>query len=228
MRWELGLAKTLKITDQNRKWWILIAMGACGGLIMLDETVVGVALPTVRRELGMSEVASHWVISIYMLVFAGAAAASGRIGDVVGFKNLLVVGGSLFGVASLASGLADDGASLITARAVQGLGAAVIFPATVAIVMIVFPKTQRGFAMGILAAIGTTFLAVGPLVGGFVTEIFSWRWIFWINVPIVIAIVAIVSVVWVDTPRSGARPRLDYGGLLTLVGGLTLLVFAIM
>lgn len=222
------MATTLKVTDRNRKWWILIAMGACGGLIMLDETVVGVALPTVRRDLGMSEVASHWVISIYMLVFAGAAAASGKIGDVVGFKDLLIVGGALFGLASLACGFADDGAFLITARAVQGLGAAVIFPATVAMVMIVFPKKQRGLAMGILAAIGTTFLAVGPLVGGFVTEIFSWRWIFWINVPIVIAIMVIVLAVWVETPRTGARPSFDYGGLMTLVGGLTMLVFAIM
>jgi len=218
----------LRINDESRKWWILIAMGAVAGLIMLDETVVGVALPTVRRGLGMSAVASHWVIGAYMLVFAGAAAAGGKLGDVIGFKSLVLVGGAVFGLASLAAGFAEGGAFLIAARAVQGVGAAVIFPATIAMVTIVFPKDQRGMAIGILAAIGTTFLALGPLVGGVLTEIVSWRWIFWINVPLVALIVLIVSAVWVDPPRHGKRPAFDYGGLVTLVAGLGMLVFAIM
>ncbi|MCP4329733.1 MAG: MFS transporter [Alphaproteobacteria bacterium] len=218
----------LRITDESRKWWILIAMGAVAGLIMLDETVVGVALPTVRRDLGMSEVASHWVISAYMLVFAGAAAAGGKMGDIIGFKKLLIVGVAIFGFASLASGFATDGAFLIAARAIQGVGAAVIFPSTVAMIMIVFPKEQRGMAMGVLAAIGTTFLAAGPLVGGFLTEIVSWRWIFWINVPIVMLIALIVLTLWVDPPRKSTRPSFDFGGLVTLVAGLGMLIFAIM
>lgn len=196
----------LRIKDESRKWWILIAMGAVAGLIMLDETVVGVALPTVRRDLGMSAVASHWVISAYMLVFTGTAAASGKMGDVFGFKNLVLVGGAVFGLASLSAGFAEGSVFLIAARAVQGVGAAVIFPATIAMVTIAFPKQQRGMAIGILAAIGTTFLAVGPPVGGFLTEILSWRWIFWINVPLVALIVLIVLVVWVDPPRHDKRP----------------------
>jgi len=218
----------LRIKDESRKWWILIAMGAVAGLIMLDETVVGVALPTVRRDLGLSEVTSHWVISAYMLVFTGAAAAGGKMGDIIGFKSLILVGGAVFGLASLAAGLAEGGAFLIAARAVQGIGAAVIFPATIAMITIVFPKDQRGMAIGILAAIGTMFLAVGPLVGGFLTEIVSWRWIFWINVPLVALIVLIVLVVWVDPPRHGKRPTFDYGGLVMLVAGLGMLIFAIM
>ena len=218
----------LRINDENRKWWVLVAMGAVAGLIMLDETVVGVALPTVRHDLGMSEVASHWVINAYMLVFAGAAAAGGKIGDVIGFKTLLLVGVAVFGLASLASGFAEDGVFLISARAVQGVGAAVIFPSTVAMVMIVFPEDQRGMAIGILAAIGTTFLAVGPLVGGFLTEILSWRWIFWVNVPIVALIALIVLAAWDDPPRQRERERFDYGGLVTLVAGLGMLVFAVM
>ena len=218
----------LQINDENRKWWILIAMGAVAGLIMLDETVVGIALPTLRRDLGMSEIASHWVVSAYFLVFTVFAAASGKLGDVVGFKNMLIVGVTIFGLASLVCGFAEGGAFLIAARAVQGLGAAVIFPGTVAMIMIVFPKDQRGMAMGVLAAIGTTFLAAGPLVGGFLTEIISWRWIFWINVPVVVLIMLVVLTAWVDLPRKTERPRLDWGGLATLVAGLAMLIFAIM
>lgn len=203
-------------------------MGAGAGLIMLDETVVGVALPTLRDDLGMSKVAAHWVVSAYMLVFAGIAAASGRIGDIVGFKTLIIAGAAIFGLVSLAAGFAQDGTFLIAARAVEGIGAAVIFPATFAMLMLVFPKEQRGMAIGVLAAIGTMFLAVGPLVGGFLTEIVSWRWIFWVNVPIVAMIVLIVLLAWVDPPRKPEAESFDTWGLVTLVAGLTLLVFAIM
>ena len=216
------------ITDENRKWLILIAMSTVSGMVMLDETVVGVALPTVRRDLGMSEVASHWVISAYMLVFAGTAAAGGRMGDVIGFRNLIMIGVAVFGLASLACGLAEDGAFLIAARAVQGVGAALLFPSTIAMVTTVFPKEQRGRAIGILAAISTVFPAAGPLVGGFLTEIVSWRWIFWINLPIVLLIGLVVLAAWVEPSREGTRPRIDYGGLVTLVAGLGMLIFAIM
>lgn len=216
------------IAEETRRTWVLIAMGAIGGLIMLDETVVGVALPTVRRDLGMSEVAAHWVVSAYMLAFAGLAAAGGKMGDIVGFKALLLAGVSVFGLASLAAGFAEDGAVLLAARAVQGVGAAVIFPATVAMVTIAFPPDQRGMALGTLAAIGTTFLAIGPLVGGTLTDWVSWRWIFWVNVPIVALIALIVLAVWRDPPREIEPPAFDAGGLVTLVVGLGLLVFAIM
>ena len=198
----------LPIDDENRKWWILIAMGAVGGLILLDETVVGVALPTIREHLGMSSVASHWIVSAYLLVFTGFAAAVGKIGDVIGLRTAFVVSMAIFGLSSLAAGFAADGAWLIAARAVQGLGAAVIFPASFAMVTIVFPKEQRGMAIGILAAVGTVFLAAGPLVGGLLTEVFSWRWIFWVNAPIVVLITLIVSAAWVDPPRKGARPSI--------------------
>ena len=221
------MSTLLTITDESRKWWILIAMSACGGLIMLDETVVGVALPTLRRELDMSQLTSHWVISIYMLVFAGAAAAGGRLGDMLGFRTVVFIGAALFGLGSLACGFAGDGTFLIAARAVQGLGAALIFPATVATVMVAFPKEQRGMAIGTLAAIGTVFLALGPLVGGFLIELISWRWIFWINIPVVVVAAAITVAAWSDSFQQNKKEPFDYVGLLTLVAGLTLLVFAI-
>ncbi|MCG8546459.1 MAG: MFS transporter [Alphaproteobacteria bacterium] len=216
------------INDDTRKWWILIAMGAFAGLIMLDETMVGVALPTMRADLGMSHVASHWVVSVYFLVFTVFAAAAGKLGDIVGFKKTIMSGAAIFGLASLACGFADSGAVLIVGRIAQGFGAAVILTATVAMTTIAFPKDQRGMALGVLVAMGTTFLALGPLVGGFLTEIVSWHWIFWINVPIVALAVLIVLAAWVDLPREGEPPKLDYGGLVTLVAGLGMLVFAIM
>ena len=109
------------ITDANRKWWILSAMGAGAGLIMLDETVVGVALPTLRDDLGMSKVAAHWVVSAYMLVFAGIAAASGRIGDIVGFKTLIIAGAAIFGLVSLAAGFAQDARSSLRRALLRAL-----------------------------------------------------------------------------------------------------------
>lgn len=156
----------LGITDSSRKWWVLVAMSVGGGLMMLDETVVGVALPAMRHDLGMSNAAAHWVINAYMLVFAGLAAAAGRLGDIIGFKLLMLAGVAIFGVASLVAGFADSGAFLIAVRAVEGVGAAVILPGTVAMIMLVFPPEQRGMAIGTLAAIATSFLAMGPLVGG--------------------------------------------------------------
>ena len=217
-----------QISDENRKWWILSAMAICSGLIMLDETIVGVALPTLRTELGMSALTSHWVISIYMLVFASAAAAGGKLGDIVGFRNLLLGGTVLFALGSLGCGLSGDGTFLLVSRAIQGLGAAAIFPATVAMIMIAFPKKQRGMAMGTLAAVGTIFLATGPLVGGFLSELVSWRWIFWVNIPVVAAAVAIIMAAWSEGVGPKRDERFDFTGLITLVAGLTLVVFAIM
>ncbi len=216
------------LNDKNRKWWILVAMGGVVGLILLDETVVGIALPSVRRDLGLSQVASHWVINAYLLVFAGLAAAAGKLGDVIGLKRLFILGVVIFGVSSLAAGFAQNGAWLITARAIQGIGAAVIFPSSMAMVTIAFPKEQRGLALGIYGAIGTVFLALGPLIGGFLTDVFSWRWIFWINPPIAAGIALMVAAAWVDPPREQATARFDYLGLMLLVSGLSLFVFALM
>jgi len=218
----------LRVTDANRKWWILIAMSVGGGLMMLDETVVGVALPVMRHDLGMSASAAHWVVNSYMLVFAGLAAAAGRLGDLVGFKRLMLAGVAVFGIASLVAGFAESGTFLIVVRAIEGIGAAIILPGTVAMIMLVFPPEQRGMAIGVLAAIGTSFLALGPLVGGFLTEVVSWRWIFWINVPIVAVIAGVVAIAWIDPQRQPVRAAFDVAGTAALVLGLSMVVFATM
>lgn len=216
------------VAEAQRKWWVLLAMGLGGGLIMLDETVVGVALPALQAALGMSTIASHWVISLYMLVFAALAAAGGKLGDVLGFRNTCLLGLGLFGLASLWAGAAQTGTGLLLARAVQGLGAAIIFPSTVAMISIVFPPQERGMALGIMATIGTLFLALGPLVGGVFTEWVSWRWIFWINIPVVAAIGLAILLAWRDPPRQRGGHPFDFTGLLCLVSGIGLLVFGIM
>ena len=195
-----------------RRWWILAAMGGVLGLVVLDETVVGVALPTIRDELGMSQVAAHWVVNAYLLVFSGLAAAAGRLGDIVDIKRLFIVGVLIFGVASLASGFARDGAWLITMRALQGMGAAIVFPTSVAVIPLVFPPEQRGVAFGIHTAIGGVFMSLGPLVGGFFTETLSWRWIFWINLPVVVAVALVMSAAWMAPTREGRRSRVDLPG----------------
>jgi EmrB/QacA subfamily drug resistance transporter len=216
------------ISTASRKWWILAAMGGALGLVVLDETIVGVSLPTIRRELGMSLVASHWVISAYLVVLTGLVAAAGKIGDLVNIRNLFVAGVLIFGLSSTACGFAQSGTWLITARIFQGIGAAIIFPTTVVMIAKTFPPEQRGLALGIQIACGGTFMALGPLAGGFIIDVLSWRWIFWINMPVAIAVAAIVWMGWGDVPPSGPKPRFDSAGLVTLVGGLAALVLGIM
>ncbi len=213
-------------TSNGRKWWILASMGAILGVILLDETVVGVALPTIQVDLDMSEVASHRVVNVYMLVLAGIAAAAGKLGDIIGHRALMTIGLLIFGLASLASGFADSGAWLIAARGVQVAGAAIIFPSSLAMVTIAFPEAQRGMALGIYGSIGTVFLALGPTVDGFLTDDLSWRWIFWVNPPIVVVVATIVLTVWRDLPV--AAKRLDVAGAVLLVSGLSMIVFALM
>lgn len=216
------------LNDQNRKWVVLTAASLAFGLIMLDETVVAVALPTIQRDLSMSVVLSHWVINSYLLVIAGFIAVGGKLGDIVGYKTLFIAGVFIFGVFSLVAGFTQTSTWMLTARAFQGFGAAVIFPASMALLALTFPVNQRGMAMGIYGAIGSTCSALGPLVGGYLSDEISWRWIFWINIPIICVIVFGFLAAWREPSIEAPRPRVDIPGLITLVVGLSTLVLAIM
>ena len=213
---------------ERRRWWILLAVGGVLGLTVLDETVVGVALPTIRDDLAMTQVASHWVVNAYLLVFASLIVGAGRLSDIVGIRTLFLVGATIFGLASFACGFATSGTWIIAARAIQGIGAAIIFPLALAIISTVFPAEERGKALGIVSMIATFFIAAGPFVGGLLTEVLSWRWIFWVNLPFVAAIGVIIAVVWRETRDASKRPRFDAAGLIILVVGMATLVGGVM
>jgi len=217
--------------DGQSRWWILAAMSGVLGLVVLDETVVGVALPTIRHDLGMSQVAAHWAVNAYLLTFTCFVAVGGRLGDDYGHRDVFVAGIAIFGLASLAAGSAPAGGWLIAARAAQGVGAAVIFPSSWAMMTATFPPAQRGTAFGIQTTVGGIFMATGPLIGGFFAQSISWRWIFWVNLPVVAVIAVVVMLVWkpsLDSGRRSAAGNFDAAGLVTLVAGLVALVIALM
>ncbi|WP_299475613.1 MFS transporter [uncultured Roseibium sp.] len=215
------------ITEDNRKWWLLVAVSCVLGLVLLDETVVGVALPTIEEELGLSVNQSHWVVNSYLLVFACFVAVGGKLGDQFGMLPMFLIGLLVFGLCSVIGGFAPSGHVLITARSVQGIGAAIIFPLFVAMITMTFPKEQRGFALGVGGAIGTIFLSLGPLAGGLLTDLLSWRWIFWINPPIVVLIGLIAFLTWRDVDRPKAPP-IDWTGLALIASGMFCTIFSLM
>jgi EmrB/QacA subfamily drug resistance transporter len=222
------------ITDTNRPWWVLISASTVLGLVVLDETVVGVALPTIRTDLGMSNLASHWVVNAYLLTFTCFLAMGGRLGDLLGRRLVFPTGACVFALGSVFAGAAPSGGWVIAGRALQGLGAAVTFPASMAIVASAFPPQRRGMAFGVQSTIAACFMAAGPLVGGFFSELASWRWIFIINVPIV-ALTAGIQLALLPSEGQGSRRTrrralagFDYPGLLALVVGLTAITVALM
>lgn len=197
-------------------------------MVLLDETVVGVALDTIREDLGMSDLFSHWVVNAYLLTLTLSVAAAGRLADVIGVRDTFLVGAAVFGVASVAAGIAQSGEWLVAARAVQGVGGAFMFTIGTTMCGIAFEERQRGFAIGIYGVIGTIAIALGPFVGGVLVEFASWRWIFFLNIPIALAAVAIVLTAWRDPEGIGTRPHFDVRGLLGLSLLLGPLVLALM
>ncbi|WP_083923532.1 MFS transporter [Amorphus coralli] len=221
-------------TTNPRRWWILMATSGVLGLVVLDETVVGVALPTIQRDLAMSQAGSHWVVNAYLLSFTCFVALGGRLGDMFGRGRLFLSGIALVGLGSLAAGIAPAAWVLLAARALQGLGAAMVFPAGFALATSLFRPEERGLAFGLQTTIAAVFMASGPVVGGYFTEAISWRWIFWVNLPAVAAITGVVWFAWLPTldrtvpPSIERGPRFDIGGLAALVVGLTAFTVGLM
>src|SRR3989441_4470644 len=179
--------------DENRKWWTLLAVAFGLFMIMLDNTVVNVALPSIERDLhiGISEL--EWVVNAYALTFGVLLLTGGKLADLIGRRRIFILGLIIFTASSLFCGIANGSATLIAARTVQGVGAALMNPATLSIITATFPARQRGMAIGIWAGVSALALAIGPLVGGLLTQDISWSWIFFINIP--------VGVVGVLAPR---------------------------
>src|SRR5664279_255965 len=172
------------MTPENKKWWTLAAVSVGLFMIMLDNTVVNVALPSIRTSLHVSLYELEWIVAGYALTFAAFMLTGGKLADFLGRRLIFMVGLAVFTGASLACGLAPNGQFLIGARVVQGLGGALMNPATLSLIAATFPPRQRGTAIGIWAGVSALALAIGPLVGGLITEHLSWSWIFFINVPI--------------------------------------------
>ena len=212
---------------ENRKWWTLLAVSFGLFMIMLDNTVVNVALPSIQESLDAGQSELEWVVVSYALTFATFMLTGGKLADYFGRRRLFIIGLLIFTGASLACGLAPDAGFLIGARAVQGLGAAIMNPATLGIITATFPARQRGMAIGIWAGVSAMALAIGPLLGGLITEHIDWSWIFFVNVPV--GILGIVVARWaIDESRDTSHEqRLDIPGLATSAIGLFALTYAL-
>ncbi len=214
----------LAVERSSARLWTLITVSLATFMTYLDNNIINVAIPTIQRDLHLTESGIEWVVSSYILVFAALLLAGGRLADVFGLRRLFMVGLGLFTVSSLLAGLSGSVDLLITFRALQGLGAALLTPTTLAIISAVYrdPKEQAG-AVATWSAVGALALAFGPLLGGFLSEDLSWHWIFFINVPVGIAILAL-SLRTVPELGARARRRIDWPGVVSstlALGGLT-------
>jgi EmrB/QacA subfamily drug resistance transporter len=211
-----------------RRWWALVAVSLATFMTYLDNNVTNVAIPTIQRDLHLSISGLEWVVSSYVLVFAGLLLAGGRAADVFGRRRLFFVGTIVFTLASLAAGLAGSGGVLIGARVVQGLGAALLVPTTLAIIMATFSNArERTAAIGIWTAIGAMALAFGPLIGGFISQHLHWGWIFFINVPVGIIALTIAAFAMEESRDTAAVRRLDVPGMTTSAISLFALTYAL-
>ncbi len=214
------------VTPENKKWWTLAAVSVGLFMIMLDNTVVNVALPSIRRSLGMSLEGLEWVVAGYALTFAAFMLIGGKLADYFGRRLIFMVGLAVFTGASLACGLAPSGGFLIGARVVQGLGGAMMNPATLSIITATFAARERGKAIGIWAGVSAMALAIGPLVGGLLTEHVNWNWIFFVNVPFGIAGLFAIPVFIDESRDESTHQRLDLPGLVSSAVGLFALTYA--
>src|ERR1051325_4180132 len=215
------------VATNRRKWLALGLLSAVQFMVVLDIAVVNVALPSIKLDLGFSEQDLQWVISAYALAFGGFLLLGGRAADVLGRRRIFLGGLVLFTVASLLAGLAWSEASLIGARTLQGLGAAVLSPAPLSMVSTTFSEgRERNIALGVWGAVGGFGAAAGVLLGGGFTELLSWSWIFFVNVPVGAAALAPTPLLLAESRDAHVR-RFDVPGGVMVTGGLSALVYAI-
>jgi EmrB/QacA subfamily drug resistance transporter len=213
--------------EENKKWWTLAAVSFGLFMIMLDNTIVNVALPTIERSLHLKISELEWVVTGYALTFGALMLTGGKLADLLGRRAVFVGGLVIFTLSSLACGLAGSASVLIGARVVQGIGAALMNPATLSIITVTFPPKQRGTAIGIWAGISALALAIGPLTGGLIVERINWNWIFFINVPIgVLAILAAFAFI-PESRDTSAEQKPDVAGQVTSTVGLFALSYGL-
>jgi EmrB/QacA subfamily drug resistance transporter len=213
------------MSDSRRRGWTLGIVSLGLFMVVLDNLVVNVALPSIRRDLGASIQALEWTVSAYVLSYAVLLLTGAALGDRFGRKRMFMAGIALFTASSAAAALAPSIDTLIAARAIQGIGAAIATPLTLTLLADAFPPDRRGMAIGVWSGISGIAVALGPLVGGAVVQAASWQWIFWINVPIGIALVPLAGLRL--TESHGPAARLDLAGLGLASTGLFGIVFGL-
>ena len=219
---------TDQVTADRRRWLALIVLCLGDLMIVLDTTIVNVALPSIQSSLGFSQTSLAWVVNAYLLTFGGFLLLGGRLGDLFGHRRLFLAGVSLFTLASIACGLSTTKGMLIAARAVQGLGGAVVSAVALSLIMSLFAEpAERAKAMGVFGFVMAGGGSIGVLLGGVLTDVLNWHWIFLVNVPIGIAVYLLsVRIVPAEHGNAGTG-RLDVGGAVTVTAALMLAVYAI-
>jgi EmrB/QacA subfamily drug resistance transporter len=212
----------------RRKWLGLAALCAAFFMVILDVAIVNVALPTIQTDLDFSQKNLQWVVSAYALTFGGLLLLGGRAADLLGRRRVFIVGIAAFAAASLLAGLAWSDTVLIGARALQGVGAAVMTPAALSILMTTFREgRERNTALGIWGAIGASGGTAGVLLGGILTDTIGWEWIFFLNVPVAAAVIAVAPVLLRESRADAGHRRFDLAGAVSVTGAVALLVYAL-
>ncbi len=219
--------RALQMHDGNRRWWALGAMCFALFMIMLDNTVVNVALPSIQRSLNASTSSLEWTVNAYTLSFAVLLVTGGRLGDLFGRRKVFLAGVVIFASASAAIGFSPSDTWLVAWRAVQGVGSALMMPATLSIITNAFPPEERGKAIGTWAGVSAMALAIGPVVGGFLVESVSWQSIFFLNVPVAVGAVVIALFAVRESRDETVARSVDIPGVATLTIGLAALVLAL-
>ena len=219
--------RSMQMNDGNRRWWALAAMCFALFMIMLDNTVVNVALPSIQRSLHASTSSLEWTVNAYTLSFAVLLVTGGRLGDIFGRRKLFLAGVVIFAGSSAAIGFSPNDTWLVAWRAVQGAGAALMMPATLSIITNAFPPAERGKAIGTWAGVSAMALAIGPVVGGFLVESVSWQSIFFLNIPVAVGAVLITLFAVRESRDETVERSVDVPGVLTLTIGLAALVLAL-
>ncbi len=217
------------MTRQARSTWVLVLACAVTFVVIMDATIVSVALPDIRAEVGFSPATLPWVVNAYTLAFAGFLLLGGRVADVAGRRPTLIAGTVVFTVFRSVAGLTDDPAVLLVARTVQGIGGALLIPVTLALITTTFTDpAARVRALGTWSAVGGIGAALGPVIGGLLIDWVGWRWVFHVTVPVGVAVVVCAALVLPRTPPRVPHPRLDLVGAMLGTVGLLGVIFSIM
>jgi EmrB/QacA subfamily drug resistance transporter len=217
----------IRMTEENRRWWALGAMCFALFMIMLDNTVVNVALPSIQRSLNATTSTLEWTVNAYTLSFAVLLVTGGRLGDIFGRRRIFLIGVVIFATASGAIGFSPSDTWLVVWRAIQGAGSALMMPMTLSIITNAFPPQERGKAIGTWAGVSAMALAIGPVVGGFLVEAVSWQSIFFLNLPVAVGAVVVALFAVRESRDETVERTVDVPGILTLTLGLAALVLAL-